>query len=165
MTVSQNLRRQTCVTLKPEIVHKPQETPQPKFSDKDQTICAFPTAREPLWTHPQLNRHNYQEEMSCWCFKALQAKHVASITVSRQTKDKFHFASRARLYFLHPAFMKALHHTKRPYESAHDSDERYGLAYVSEWVFPLWSAVLSVLSPHTQLCQSAEKPSVSLSLI
>lgn len=35
----------------------------------------------------------------------------------------------------------------------------------TEWDFPLWSpAALSVLSPHSYLCQPAEKWSVSLSL-
>lgn len=36
---------------------------------------------------------------------------------------------------------------------------------LTEWDFPLWSpAALSVLSPHSYLCQPAEKLSISLSL-
>lgn len=37
---------------------------------------------------------------------------------------------------------------------------------LTEWDFPLWSpAALSVLSPHSYLCQPAEKLSISLSVL
>lgn len=101
-------------------------------------------------------------------------------SIKLRTNDKFDLASKGRivswLYFdlgHHLAVMKTLHHTIWLYYSTHDSDERYGVTYLeclirlalTEWDFPLWSpAALSVLSPHSYLCQPAEKRSISLSL-
>lgn len=119
--------------------------------------------------------------MSWWCFKGLICSLNYSIKLG--TNEKIHFASKGRivpwLYFdlRHLAIMKALHHTttvlQHPWLRSDERDMVWHISWgclirlaLTGWDFALWSpAALSVLTPHSHLCQPAEKPSVTLSVL